>query len=271
MLLDEGAATIGADSNVCTMLPMGGTVAMGSVCILDDGMATAGGACVLAPASTVCMSAGPRCFTEVFSSLRRSGAGGGGRTEEAAAPCWGCRTGPGAVTEATKAGVRAITEEAGINGLATTGKDDTGADILDKACATAGEHSACAGVPAGVLLTGAGLATGTRLAADDTRPGAPSLGGNGTRVGVPTVRGARFPFGLPGNTAEPTHGSWTGSISAALARKDDATKGYEAAGAVDNLTGEWGESGAREAVLSWAALGRGTAKPVLLVLAGGTC
>lgn len=263
---------MGVDSKVRTMLPMGGTVAMGSVCILDDGMAIAGGTCVLVPASTVCMSAGPRCFSDVLSSLICSGPGGRGWMEDAAAPCWGCRTGPGAVTEATKAGVRAITEEAGISGLATTGTDDPGADILDKACATAGGHSACAGVPAGkALLTGAGLATATRLGTGDMRPGAPNLGGNGTRAGAPTVGGAKSPFGLPGNTAEPTHGGWTGSTSAAFARNDDATKGKVAAGAVDNLTGEWGETGAREAVLSGAALCRGTAKPVLVALAGGTC
>lgn len=210
------------------MLPIGGTVAMGSICILDaplaiDGMAKAGGTSVLAPASTVCMSAGPRCFTDVSSSLICSGpCDRGWREDAAAAPCWGCRTGPGVVTEATTAGVRAITEDAGINGLPTTGKED----ILDRGCATAGGPSACAGVPAGnVFSTGAGLATATRLATDDIRPGAPSLGGNGTRAGVPTAGGAKFPFGLPGNTAEPMRGSWTGLTSAAFARNADATKG----------------------------------------------
>lgn len=230
MLLDEGAATIGAVSKVWTMLPTGGTVAMGSVCIRDappgiQGMATVDGTCVFVPASIVCMTAGPRLLTDAFSSLICSGPCDRGWMEEAAAPCCGCMTGPGDATEATccagqeesKACVRAITEDEGTNGLLTTGKDDIGADILDKECATAGEHSACAGVPAGnILLASAGLATGALFATGGIRPGAPNLDGNETRVGVYTGGGAKFPFVLPGNTAEPTQ-------SAVVDRNDGAT------------------------------------------------
>lgn len=231
-LLDEGAAAICVVSKVCTMLPIGGTVATGSVWILDaplaiDGMAVAGGTCVLVPASTVWMRAGPRFVTDVLSSLICSGPCDGGWMEDAAAPCCGCATGPAVVTEATrwagrggsKVGARVITEEAGIKGPPTTGRDDTGADILDRECATAGEHSACAEVA---------TVPGTRCATDDIRPGAPTLGGNDTRVGVPTVGGAKLPFVLTGNTAEATHGSWTGLISAAVARSDGATVGAHA-------------------------------------------
>lgn len=129
--------------------------------------------------------------------------------EDAAAPCCGCMTGPGVVTEVTcagreesKAGFRVITEDVGNKGQLTTGKDDSGADILDE-CATAGEHSAFAGVPTGnILLATAGLAIGTLFATGEIRPGAPNLDGNGTRVGVHTGGGAKFPFVLPGNTAE---------------------------------------------------------------------
>lgn len=216
MLLEEGAATNGAVSKVCTMLPIGGTVAMGNVCIRDappgiDGMV--GGTCVFVPASMAWMAAGPR----FLSSLICSGPCDRGWMEEDA-PCCGCMTGPGVVTHATccegredsKDGVRAITEDVGTNGLLlTTGKDDTGADVLgeEEECATAGEHSARAGVPAGdILLASAGLETGTLF---DT--GAPNLDGNETRVG-----GAKFPFVRAGSTAEPVQ-------SAAVDRNDGAT------------------------------------------------
>lgn len=218
MLLDEGAATKGAVSKVWTMLPTGGTVAMGSVCIRDapvgiDGMATVDGTCVFVPASIVCMTAGPRFLTDALSSLICSGPCDRGCMEDAAAClCCGCMTGPGVVTvapccagrEESKDGVRAITEHVGTNGLLTTGKDDTGADVMDKECATRGEHSACAGVPAGnILLASAGLATGTLFTAGGIRPGAPNLDGKENRAGVHTGSGAKFPFVLPGDTAEP--------------------------------------------------------------------
>lgn len=208
MLLEEGAATNGAVSKVWTILPIGGTVAMGNVCIRDappgiDGMATVGGTCVFVLASMAWMAAGPR----FLSSLMCSGPCDRGWMEDAAAaaaPCCGCMTGPGAVTHATccagredsKDGVRAITEDAGTNGLLMTGRDDTGADFLWEERAAAGEHSDPAG---------AGLETGTLFATTGgIRPGAPNLDGNETRVGVHTGGGAKLPLVLAGNTAEPT-------------------------------------------------------------------
>lgn len=224
--MDEGAATVGAVSNVWTMLPTGGTVAMGSVCVRDapagtDGMATVDGTCVFVPANIVCMSAGPRSLT-CSGPCDRGWMGGAA----AAAPCCGCVAGPGGVPEAgreeSKAGVRVITEDVWTAGPLTTGKDDTGADIMDKECATAGEHSACAGVPAGnVLLTSAGLARGTLFASGGTGPGAANLDGNETRVGVHAGGGAKLPIVLTGNTAEPTQ-------SAGAGRNDGATLAAQA-------------------------------------------
>lgn len=230
MLLDEGAAAIGTVSKVWTMFPIGETVAMGSVCMRDappgtDGMATVGGTCVFVAANIVCMTAGPRFLTGALSSLICSGPCGRGWMEDAAAPCCGCMTGPVVVTEApccageeSKDGVRAITEDVETNGLLTTGKDDTGADILHKECAPAGQHSACAGVPAGnILLASAGLATGTLFATGEIRPGAPNLDGKETKVGVHTgTGGAKLPFVFPGDRAEPMQ-------SAVVDRNDGAT------------------------------------------------
>lgn len=172
------------------------------------------------------MAAGPRFLTDALSSLICSGPCDRGWMEDAAAaPCCGCMTGPGVVTHATccvgredsKDGVRAITEDAGANGLLTTGKDDTGADILGEECATVGEHSALAGVPAGdILLASAGLETGTLFATGGIRPGAPNLDGNETRVGVHTGGGAKFPLVFAGNTAEPMQ-------SVAVDRNEGAT------------------------------------------------
>lgn len=233
MLLDEGAATIGAVSKVWTMLPIGGTVAMGNVCIPPglDGMATVDGTRVFVPASIVCMAAGPRVLADALSSLICSGPCDRGWMEDAAAPCCGCMAGPGVVTGATccagreenKAGVRAITEDVGTNGLLTTGKDDTGAATLDKDCGTTRELSASARVPAGnLLLASSGIATGTLFASGEIRPGAPTLDGNETRVGEHTGGGAKFPFALPGNTAKLTQ-------SAVVDRNEGATVAAHAA------------------------------------------
>lgn len=180
MLLEEGAAANGAVSNARTMLPIGGTVAMGNVCIRDappgiDGTATVGGACVFVPASTAWMAAGPRCFTDALSSLICSGpCDRGWMEEDAAAAAATCCAGR---EDSKDGGVRAITEDAGANGLPTTGEDDT----LGEECATAGERSARAG---------AGLETGTLVAT----AGAPNLDGNETRVGVQTGSGAKLPL-----------------------------------------------------------------------------
>lgn len=72
MLLDEGAVTTGAVSKALTVLPIGVTVAMGSVCILDTaltigGTATVGNTCVRVPASTGCMTAGTIFLIDVLS------------------------------------------------------------------------------------------------------------------------------------------------------------------------------------------------------------
>lgn len=60
-MLDEDVVSTVAISNVLTVLPMGGTVATGSACILETplmigGTATVGKTCVRVPAGTVCTS-----------------------------------------------------------------------------------------------------------------------------------------------------------------------------------------------------------------------
>lgn len=252
VLLEEGTVTKGAVSKVLTMLPIGVTVAMGSVCILDTaptigGTATVGNTCVLVPGSTGCMTAGTVFLIDVLSSpvctkpCDRA-------VEGAAIPtvaCWGGMTGPGVVTETVccageeecKAGVCATTEAAaaervvGTDGLGTTGKDDGGADNLDKGCVTAGEmvveHSARVGVPADNLIVASAEPTaGALVATGETKAGTlPNLGGDETRVGVPTVGEAKLPacaasnlgkadttFVLLDNTVEPMPDapvSWT--------------------------------------------------------------
>jgi len=67
LLLDEGAVTTGAVSKGFKVLPMGETVATGSVCILDtaltiEGTATVGNTCV-----TGCMTAGIIFLTDILS------------------------------------------------------------------------------------------------------------------------------------------------------------------------------------------------------------
>lgn len=73
MLLDEAAVTTGAVSKVLIVLPIGVTVAIGSVCILGTaltigGTATVGSTCVRVPASTGCMTAGTIFLIDVLSS-----------------------------------------------------------------------------------------------------------------------------------------------------------------------------------------------------------
>lgn len=250
--LDEGVVTTGAVSKVLTVLPMGVTVAMGSVCILDIALtigetATVGNTCVREPASTGCMTVGTVFLIDVLSSpihtkaCDRAGEGGA----IPSAVCWGCMMGPVVVTEPTcwagrtecKAVVPATTGAAaegrgvGTESLGKTGKDDRGADNLDKGGATAGktvdEHSACVGAPAANLM----------VASAEPRAGAagtlPNLGGDETRVGEPTGGDTKLPACTAGNlgradttlvllgdNTEPRPGvpdNWTGVIFGVVA------------------------------------------------------
>lgn len=319
-LLEEGAVTAGTVSKVLTMLPIGVTVAMGSVCILDTaptigGTATVGRTCVLVPASTGDTAVGTVFCTDVLSSpvcIRPCARAAEGAAIPTAAG-GGSMTGPGVVTETTclagredcKAGVCATTEAAAVqrvvemDGLATTGKDDRGAANLDKCCATAGEmvdgHSARVGVPADNLIVASAEPTAGALDATvDTKACTlPNLGGDETRVGVPTLGEAKLPacaasnlgradttFVLLGNTAEPTAGapvSRTGATLGVVAGNDGptagvhATKGQLTAGTLGNRTVDWGKTGACGATVTWLAPCGGTDAPVLVTLAAGTC
>lgn len=319
-LLEEDAVTAGTVSKVLTMLPIGVTVAMGSVCILDTaptigGTATVGKTCVLVPASTGGKAAGTVFCIDVLSSpvwtrpCDRA-------AEGAAIPTvagGGSMTGPGVVTETTclagredcKVGVCATTEAAAVqrvaemDELAPAGKDDRGAANLDKCCATAGEmvdgHSTRVGAPADNLTVASAEPTAGALdATGETKACTlPNLGGDETRVGVPTVGEAKFPtcaasnlgradttLVLVGNTAEPTAdapGSRPGVTMGVVAGNDGptagvhATKGQLTAGTLGNRTVDWGKTGACGATVTWLAPCGGTDAPVLLTLAVGTC
>lgn len=245
-LLDESAVTTGGVSKVLIMLPIGVTVAMGSVCILDTAptigeTATVGNTCVLVPASTGCISAGIVFLTDVLSSpvctttCDRA-------VEGAAIPTaasWGSMTGPECVTEIIcwagkeqhKAGMcatletRAAGEVVGSGGLGLTGKDGEGADNVDEECSSPSEmvdeHSCRAGIPAGNLFVGSAEQTvGGLVATVGTKAGTdPNLRRDETKVGVPTGGDANLPacvvsnlgradttFVLIGNTVEPVPG-----------------------------------------------------------------
>lgn len=269
---------------------------MGSIldtALIVGGTATVGNTCVRAPASTGCMTASLDVLPSPVCTKACDGA-----VESAAIPtavCRGCMPGDGVVAETTcwtgreecKAGVPATTgaaaeEKGGMTGLGgatadgldKTGKDDKGADNLDKGGATAGEmvdeHSAGVGVPAADLIVvsaepraGALVATGEML---------PNLGGDETRMGVPTGGDAKLPacaagnlgradttFVLLGNHAEPKPGgpvSRTGVTFGVVACNDGptagvhATKGEFTPGTPGNLAGDWGKTGARGATVS---------------------
>lgn len=228
MSLDEGAVTTGAVSKVLTVLPIGVTVAIGSVCILDTaltigGTATVGNTCVRMPASTGCMTAGTVFLIDVLSSPVCTKACDRAVEADAipAVVCWDCMIGPGVVTETIcwtgreecNAGVPdttgAATEErgAGIDrlGKTQTGKGDKGADNLDKAGATAGEtvneHSACVVVPvANLFVACAEPRAGALVATGETRAGTlPNLGGDEIRVGEPTGGDVKLQVCAAGN------------------------------------------------------------------------
>lgn len=211
-LLEEGAVTAGTVSKALTMLPIGVTVATGSVCILETaptigGTATVGKTCVLVPASTGGMAAGTVFCIDLLSSpvcTRPCDRAVEGAAITAAGG--GSMTGPGVVTETAclagredcKADVCATTDAAAVqrvaetDGLATTGKDDRGAANLDKCCATAGAmvdgHSTRVGVPADNLIVASAEPTAGALdATGETKACTlPNLGGDETRDGVPT-------------------------------------------------------------------------------------
>lgn len=234
VLLDEGAFTTGAVSKALTVLPIGVTVAMGSVCILDTALtigetATVGNTCVRVPPSTGCITTGTVFLIDVLPSPVCSKACDRA-VDGAAIPtavCWGCMPGPGVVTDTTcwagreecKAGVLATTgaahEERGAgigmtglgrataDGLGKTGKDDR-ADNLDKGGATGGEmvdeHSTCMGVPAAnLIVASAEPRAGALVTTGETRAGIlPNLGGDETRVGELTGD-AKLPACAAGN------------------------------------------------------------------------
>lgn len=237
------------------------------------------------------------------------------------AVCWGCTPGPGVVIETTcGAGreeckgvpaTRGAAAERGVgtgitglgrdtaDGLGKTGKDDRGAANLGKGCVTAGkivdEHSACVGVPAANLIAAsAGPKEGAGVTPGESRAGMlPNLGGDETRVGVPTGGDAKGPactagnlgradttLVLLGNKVEPRPGvpvSWTGVTLGVVASSDGptagvhATKGELAAGTPDNLAGDWGKTGARGATVTWLAPWEGNDAPMPAALALGTC
>lgn len=238
--------------------------------------------------------------------------------EDAAIPavvCWDCMTGPGVVTETIcwagreecKAGVPATTgaaaEERGAGtdrlGKTQTGKDDRGADNLDKGGATAGEmvneHSARVGVPAvNLIVDPAEPRVGALVTTGETRAGTlPNLGRDETRVGEPTggdvklqacaagnLGRAETTFVLLGNTVDPRPGvpvSRIGGTLGVVANNDaptegvHATKGQLTAGTPGSLAGDWGKTGACGATVTWLAPWGGTDALVLGALAVGTC
>lgn len=261
VLLDEGAVTTGGVSKVLIMLPIGVTVAMGSVCILDTAptigeTATVGNTCVLVPASTGCISAGNVFLIDALScpvcttTCDRAVAGAAIPT----AASWGSMTGPECVTETIcgagreecKAGVCATLETAaaegavGSDGLCITGKDGDSADNVDEECSSASdmvdEHSCRAGIPAGNLIVGSAEPTkGGLVATVGTKAGThPNLGGDETEVGVSTGGDAKLPacvvsnlgradttFVLLGNTVEPTPGVSWIVVTAGVVARND--------------------------------------------------
>lgn len=185
------------------------------------------------------------------------------------------------------------------DGLGKTGKDDRGADNLGKGGATAGEmvdeHSACLGVPAAnLIVVSAEPRTEALVTTGETRAGTlPNLGDDETRVGVPTGGDAKLlacetgnlgradtTLVLLGNNAEPKPGvpvSWTGMTLGLVASNDGptagvhATKGELKAGTLGSLAGDRGKTGARGATVTGLAPWGGTAAPMLVALALGTC
>lgn len=225
-----------------------------------------------------------------------------------ATTCWAgreqCKAGMSATTGAADEERGAGTGMTGLgramaDGPGNTGKDDRGPENLGKGDATSGEmvdeHSACVGAPvANLIVASAEPRLGALVATGETKAGTlPNLGGDETRVDVPTGGTAKLPacavgslgradttFVLLGNKVEPRLGvpvSLTGVMLGVVASKDGrtagvhATKGELMAGTPGSLAGGWGKTGARGATVAWLAPWGGTDAPVLVALAVGTC
>lgn len=179
------------------------------------------------------------------------------------------------------------------------GRDEAGADTMDKGCATRGkmvdEHSACAGAPTDKRIEaraeGWELRAGVLVAPGEPTAGTPTnFGGDETKVGVPTAGREKLPgcvasdlgkaattLVVHGNTAEPhvpacrTDGivGMVGS-NAGLTAGVLATNGELTTGTPGNLSGDWGKTDARGATVRWHPCWGGTGAPVLATLAAGT-
>lgn len=185
--------------------------------------------------------------------------------------CWaGSAANTGAAVE--RGGMTGL-GRATADGLDETGREDSGADNLDKGGATAGdtvdENAAGVGVPAAnLIVVRAEPRAGAHVPPWKTRAGTlPSRGGDETRVGVPTGGDAKGPacaagslgradttFVLLGNHVEPRPGipvSRTGVTFGVVASNDGPTaKGELITGTPGILAGDWGKSGARGASMT---------------------
>lgn len=126
---------------------------------------------------------------------------------------------------------------------------------------------------------------GALVATGETKAGTmPNLGGDETRVDVPTGGGAASNLGradttfvLLGNTVEPMLGVPVSLTLGLVGSSDEptvgvhGTKGQFTVGTLGNLTWDCGKTGAREATETWLAPCRGTDAPVMVALAVGTC
>lgn len=157
------------------------------------------------------------------------------------------------------------------------------------------EHSACAGAPTdnrseargedwvlrvGVLLVPGEATTGTptNVGEDETKEGVPAAGRDKLPALVASDLGkAATTFVVRGNTVEQhvnacrTDGTFgMVGINAGVIAGVLATKGELTTGKPGNLSGDWGKTDVRGAMVRWHACSGGTGAPVLATLAAGT-